>query len=120
MRFTDAVTEFKLMDAELGCTFCPLHGMGTAYRLANEPDSAIAVFERYLTAPRSGGVVSDAVWRPSVLVQLGELYEERGDPERAADCYDRLVQLWHDADPELKPQVEAARAAAARLRGEMN
>ena len=65
-------------------------------------------------------MVTDAVWRPSVLVQLGELYEERGEPERAADYYDRLVQLWHDADPELLPQVETARSAAARLRGEMH
>ncbi|MBT8397656.1 MAG: protein kinase [Gemmatimonadetes bacterium] len=119
-RFADAVTEFRLMDAELGCTICPLHGMGTAYRLANEPDSAIAVFERYLSTPKSGGMVSDAVWQPSVLVQLGELYEERGDSERAADYYDRLVHLWQEADPELMPQVEAARAAAARLRGKMN
>jgi tetratricopeptide (TPR) repeat protein len=119
-RFADAVTEFKLMDAELGCTICPLHGMGTAYRLANEPDSAIAVFERYVNTPRSGGVINDAVWLPNVYVQLGELYEERGNRERAADYYNRLVELWQDADPELQPKVEAARAAVARLQGGLN
>jgi tetratricopeptide (TPR) repeat protein len=117
-RFSDAVNGFKLMDAALGCTICPLHGMGMAYRLANEPDSAIAVFERYVNTPRSGNMVLDAVWLPNVYVHLGELYEERGDRVRAADYYNRLVELWHDADPELQPRVESARRALERLQGE--
>lgn len=117
-RFSEAVSEFKLMDAALGCTICPLHGMGTAYRLSNEPDSAVAVFERYVNTPRSGNMVNDAVWLPSVYVHLGELYEERGDRDRAADYYNRLVDLWHDADPELEPRIEMARRALERLQRE--
>jgi len=62
-------------------------------------------------------MVRDAVWLPSVYVHLGELYEERGDRGRAADYYNRLVKLWHDADPELQPRVEAARRALERLQG---
>jgi tetratricopeptide (TPR) repeat protein/tRNA A-37 threonylcarbamoyl transferase component Bud32 len=117
-RFSDAVDEFRLMDAELGCTICPLHGMGTAYRLTNQPDSAIAAFERYVSTPRSGHVITDAVWLPSVYLHLGELYEERGDEDRAADYYNRLMDLWHDADPELQPRVERGRRALERLHRE--
>ena len=117
-RSSDAVTEFKLMDAELGCIICPLHGMGTAYRLANEPDSAIAVFERYVSTPRAGGLMQDVVWLPSVYVHLGELYEERGDRERAVDYYNRLVELWHDAEPELQPVIQDLRRRIASLVGE--
>jgi tetratricopeptide (TPR) repeat protein len=114
-RFSDAVNEFKLMDAELGCTICPLHGMGTAFRSANEPDSAIAVFERYVNTPRGTGIIFDAVWLASVYIHLGELYEERGDDARAADYYSRLLRLWRDADPELKPRIEATRRALDRM-----
>jgi tetratricopeptide (TPR) repeat protein len=117
-RFSDAVTQFELMDAELGCTICPLHGMGTAYRMANEPDSAIAVFERYVNAPRSTGIIYDATWLASVYIHLGELYEERGNSGRAADYYNRLLELWQNADPELQPRIEMARAALERLQGE--
>ena len=117
-RSSDAVNEFELMDAELGCTICPLHGMGTAYRLANEPDSAIAVFERYVNTPRSTGIIHDAVWLASVYVHLAELYEEREDSARAADYYNRLLELWLSADPELQPRIETARRALERLKGE--
>jgi len=40
-----------------------------------------------------------------VLRRLGELYEARGDRERAREYYGRFVDLWKGADPELQPQV---------------
>ncbi len=36
-------------------------------------------------------------------------FEQRGHTERAIYYYRKLVDLWKDADPELQPQVEAAR-----------
>ena len=51
-------------------------------------------------------------------VRVGELYEQRGDRERAIDYYQRFVDLWLNADPELQPQVEEMRGRIARLAGE--
>ncbi|MEE9577689.1 MAG: hypothetical protein V3W35_09770 [Gemmatimonadota bacterium] len=43
-----------------------------------------------------------------VLERLGQLYDERGDLEKAAEHYARFVELWTEADPELQPRVRAA------------
>jgi tetratricopeptide (TPR) repeat protein len=117
-RANDAVIEFRRSDAELGCEICPLHGLGTAYRLVGQPDSAIAVFERYVNTPYTARLIRDALWLPDVYMHLGELYEEHGDPEDAIRYYNEFVELWTDAEPKLQPRVEEARQRIARLVGE--
>jgi len=49
--------------------------------------------------------------------RLGRLYEEIGEPERAAEHYAVFADAWQDADPELQPRVEAARARIAAIEG---
>ena len=44
--------------------------------------------------------------------------EERGDSAKAAEYYDKFVELWKDADEELQPVVEDVRQRIARLIGE--
>ena len=61
---------------------------------------------------------ADRNWYAAVHRRLGELYEERGDREKAVEYYSRLVELWNDADPELQLVVEDVRARIARLVGE--
>jgi len=117
-RANDAVTEFRLSDAELGCEICPLHGLGTAYRLAGQPDSAIAVFERFVNTPYAARVIWDAVWLASVYIHLGELYEQRGDQDFSIHYYNEFVELWKDADPELQLRVQDVRQRIARMAGE--
>ncbi len=50
--------------------------------------------------------------------RLGELYEERGENQKAVEYYNEFVELWKEADPELQPQVEDVRGRMARLVGE--
>ncbi len=47
--------------------------------------------------------------------RLGALYEDRGDREKAIRHYSRLVELWSDCDPELRPRVERAVGAIEAL-----
>lgn len=47
--------------------------------------------------------------------RLGELYDARGEREKAIDFYTRFVQLWANADPELQPSVRGVRARLAKL-----
>ena len=61
---------------------------------------------------RGGG---DLWWLGWSFERLGELYEERGDTEKAIYYYGKLAELWSDADPELQPRVAAARRAMAAL-----
>ncbi len=52
---------------------------------------------------------------PPTLRRLGELYEHQGERQKAIGYYDRFVELWKDADPELQPVVREVRARLARL-----
>ncbi len=62
------------------------------------------------TAPKIGqaGTVRDAA-------TVRRVYAERGDTANAVEYYNRFVDLWRDADPELQPIV---RERLARLVGE--
>ncbi len=90
--------------------------------------------ERYLTGEvlRELGRDEEALiwyealgWRPYDLayrvpahLRQGEIYERLGDHEAAAHHYTRVIELWKDCDPELRPLVEAAERALERLTGE--
>jgi len=51
-----------------------------------------------------------AAWQiPLAHERLGRLYEKMGRPEKARAAYDRFVDAWDDADPELQDRVETAR-----------
>ena len=51
-----------------------------------------------------------AAWQiPLAHERLGWLYEKMGRPEKARAAYERFVDAWDDADPELQPRVERAR-----------
>jgi tetratricopeptide (TPR) repeat protein len=46
-------------------------------------------------------------------LRLAEIYERRGERQKARDHYARFAELWKDADPELQPLVEDARRRMA-------
>ncbi|MEE9245773.1 MAG: tetratricopeptide repeat protein, partial [Gemmatimonadota bacterium] len=113
-RYSDAVEEFRRSD-EGACAICVFPGLGLAFDHAGEADSAIAYYEGYVTGPWLFRLDEDAIFLAMCYERLGALYEERGEPEKAIRYYGRLVELWKDADPELKPRVEAARHAIQAL-----
>jgi DNA-binding SARP family transcriptional activator/TolB-like protein len=49
--------------------------------------------------------------------QLGEIYEQLEEYDKALESYEYFVEYWQDADPELQPMVEEARQAIIRLEG---
>lgn len=100
----DAVAEFRL-EEEGECPVCATPNLGRAYDAAGEPDSAVAAYERYLATPYPYKPLTDAVWLARIYARLGELYEAKHDRARAADYYARFVDLWRNADPELRPRV---------------
>ncbi|NIN73126.1 MAG: tetratricopeptide repeat protein [Gemmatimonadetes bacterium] len=118
-RHAEAIAEFRLSDDRTlhNCRWCALPALADAYDLAGEPDSAVAVYERFVEEAVLGidELHAAARYRPSVYERLGALYEQRGDTAEAIHYYAKFVELWKDADPELQPRVEAARRAIEAL-----
>jgi tetratricopeptide (TPR) repeat protein len=119
----DAVAELRLGDQRPDgpaneCTPCLPAWLGRAYDVANMPDSTIAMYERYIATPRVMGYwpLLDALLLAGMHKRLGELYDAKGDRQRAISHYLEFVELWKNADPELQPKVAAVRQRLARLR----
>ncbi|MEK6253673.1 MAG: tetratricopeptide repeat protein, partial [Gemmatimonadales bacterium] len=105
-RYDEAIDHFlELRRLEPGCNTCEFYEIGLAHDLAGRADSAFAWYRRDLETPRLR-----APARPILFERLAQLYDERGDLENAALYYARFVELWADADDELQPRVETARA----------
>jgi len=47
--------------------------------------------------------------------RLGEMYEERGQLDKAREYYGRFIDLWKNADAELQPIVREIRGRLTRL-----
>ncbi len=116
-RAEEAVEEFRAADVGV-CSICALPLIGMAYDQGGNADSALAVYERYVTTPWLGRDESDWWGLGFIYERLGQLHAERGDVEQATEYYGRFVELWDEADPELQPRVEQARREITRLAGE--
>jgi tetratricopeptide (TPR) repeat protein len=115
-RFLEAIAEFRLWQPEDGaCAYCVLPHLGRTYDMAGEPDSVIAIYERYLATPGTAKARNDIYSLARIYERLGQLYEARGDSEKAVHYHGKFVDLWKDADPDLQPRVEAARRALEAL-----
>ncbi len=100
---------------------CPLYAVARAYEEAGAADSAAAVYERFLgtPSPRDGWSEPLGGWIAwqwaDALERLAGLHERAGKPEKAAEAYGRLVELWKGCDAELRPRLERAERRARRL-----
>lgn len=124
-RYADAAELFRKMDqlVELSVNWCPPCldvSLARTFDLEGRADSAVFYFERYLKTPWLfrlwGPDPVDLDHRAATHKRLGELYEARGEHAKAIPHYERFVELWKDADPELQPRVSEVRRRLARLR----
>jgi len=114
-RYDDAVRAYRDAD-KAGCQACSQPDIGRAYDLAGKSDSAIAVLTRYIEQfPDAFRLGSDAWNLAGVHKRLGELYEAKGDKQKAAGHYVKFLELWKNADPELQPKVDEVRKRLARI-----
>jgi tetratricopeptide (TPR) repeat protein len=114
-RYLDAAHEAQA--ADIGqCTTCATPVIAYAYDLADKPDSALALYTRYVNSKsilnRFG---NDAFFRAGSLKRLGELYEAKGDRSNAVRYYTEFVAMWKDADADLQPRVAEVKRKLARL-----
>jgi len=113
-QYAQAQTELRAAD-QIGCRICNAPMLARAYDLDGKPDSAIVVYERFLSTPYLDRTQVDGAFVPAVHKRLGELYEARGQRDKALAHYRAFIELWKDADPELQPKVTDARQRMALL-----
>jgi len=118
----EAITEFRAGDRlpdgpAYEDPLVVLGQLGRAFDQANEPDSAIAMYEQYLRTEYAGRGGDDFLLLAGTHKRLGELYEAKGDTARAASHYAAFVNLWKNADPELQPAVTEVKRRLAALGG---
>jgi hypothetical protein len=97
------------------CIDCVDLDLGRAYDLANKPDSAIVHWERYLSEPYARSVGRDAPFLAGIHKRLAELYDAKGDLNRAASQYAAFIELWKNADAALQPKVQEAKQRLAEI-----
>ena len=77
--------------------------LGNLYMELDRPADAARQFETLQ------GVYAAPNWTLAYY-RLGEAYDRLGETEKAREQYAYVVDMWRDADPELQPWVERARA----------
>jgi tetratricopeptide (TPR) repeat protein len=114
-RAADAIAAFRAHADSADCAACGLFELASAYDRMGRSDSALVIYERELSTPDAHRFGDDATELAATYERLGELYERRGDRPRAIARYQRFVDLWKNADPELQPRVHEVRARIERL-----
>ena len=117
-RWADAATLFRASYDSSGCTACGLFDLAHAYDRLNQTDSALAVYRRLVDVPGMDRIIEDALFLVPSYRRLAELYEARGDRANAATYYNKVLDLWKNADPELQPIVADVRRRLTALAGE--
>jgi tetratricopeptide (TPR) repeat protein len=116
-RIEESVSRFQRARSAYGGVWW-LPEVGIAFDRGGATDSALAVYQRYLESTWNFRILPDADHLAPVLRRAGELYEAKGDRRRAAQAYQRFVELWRRADPVLQPQVAEVRRRLAEVAGE--
>ncbi|MDX1579125.1 MAG: hypothetical protein R3266_11605, partial [Gemmatimonadota bacterium] len=98
------------------CARCADLVLGFGYELAGASDDAIEAYERYLAFPFFIGSSFELHnFAPVVHERLGWLYDARGDAAKAVEHFRAFADAWADADPDLQPRVQEARAKVEAL-----
>ena len=71
--------------------------------------------ESYLAGTHPARLGQDALFLASIRQRLGEMYEAKGEINKALTHYQAFVDLWKDADPELQSRVRDVRGRIERL-----
>jgi len=100
------------------CRQCADFYAGRVLDRMNQPDSALAAYDRAVNTPGMGRNTGEGTVLAPTLRRMGELYEARGDREKAKEYYSRFVALWREADSDLQPSVQEVRARLAQLTAE--
>jgi len=79
--------------------------------IAADLEQAVAKYELLITH-KDFGWEAQEYWIQAHY-QLGKIYEEKGDVEKAIKYYQRFLDIWKDADPDIPILMDAKKRLAA-------
>jgi eukaryotic-like serine/threonine-protein kinase len=113
--YAEALRQLTLAEPLEACVRCIAQAKAVLFDISEQPDSAIAYYERFISEHAPRGLWQDAYGLATSHERLAELYELRGELDRAVYHAGRFVELWQDADPLLRARVNSKLALLARL-----
>ena len=113
--YAEAVKNFQQMRVGNICVSCGIFEIAQSFTKLGQPDSALAYYQQYVSTGDMGRIRVDADHLAAAYQQMGELYETKGDRAHAVDSYEKMLDLWKSADPELQPIVRDVKQRVARL-----
>jgi len=87
--------------------------LGQAYYKAGDLNKAQAAYEEIL--PMTNGRIFYPELYCLAFLELGKVFQDKGNTSRAIEYYEKFLTLWKDADPGL-PEVEDAKKRLAGLK----
>ncbi len=100
-----AVERFRLWDEGIGCSVCALGDLARALESAGRPDSAIVVWERYLSAADPQRIEWDPYYLGIARERLAALYEANGRESEATAIRESLAGQWSEADSLIRART---------------
>jgi DNA-binding SARP family transcriptional activator/tetratricopeptide (TPR) repeat protein len=91
------------------CTMCALPDLARSRDAKGDASGAIETYEQYLSTPWVFRYEVDAHELEPALQRLADLYDARGERQRALETRTRLLALWRRADAELQPVLADVR-----------
>jgi tetratricopeptide (TPR) repeat protein/predicted Ser/Thr protein kinase len=108
----EAIEMFELAD-KTGQSAYGSESLAFAYLTLGKTREAAAKYQALADAPTLGNEAQEYCILANY--QLGRIYRELGDIQKAKESYEKFLKLWKDADPGI-PVLIAAKAEYAKLK----
>jgi tetratricopeptide (TPR) repeat protein len=111
LRFIEGYRAWKSGDPEGA-----LHMLEGSFRSVSGPMGRLWIGQIYMELEQPAEAVKwfGTMWGGQYLtiayLELAEAYEELGEVDKAVAAYAEFIEGWSNADPEVQPMVDAARA----------
>lgn len=103
----------EIAAAGSGCPMCVLPALASARAAAGDTTGAIRAAEEYLASPYIHRFEPDAFELAETISRLASWYEKTGDSAKARATWQKLVDLWVNADSTVSSRRADARRYAA-------
>ncbi|MGD9346109.1 MAG: protein kinase [Candidatus Aminicenantes bacterium] len=88
-----------------------IDALALAYYRSGEIDKALAEYEKITTLLVGRNWIGDIFAKS--FYNLGKIYEEQGNTAKAIENYEKFLDLWKEADPEIAEVEDAKKRLAA-------
>ena len=114
-KYDEGIALLRTGTDKQSCSICYDVPIALAFEAGAQVDSAVGRYLHFLETRDFLRLGPDGHFRGAAYERLAELYEQKGDREKAKLYAAKFVELWDKADAELQPRVQAKRDMLKRL-----